>query len=50
MPGLERNLLSVLAIEDKGLEASFTEGEVVVIPKGIDPNKKQVIGRREKDL
>eukprot|EP00253_Pinus_taeda_P024505 PITA_24505 len=48
--GLEKNLLLVLVIEDRGLEVCFTGDEVDVGPKGTDFNKKRVIGKRERDL
>ena len=47
---LEKNILSVLAIEDRGLEVNFTGGEVVVGPRETNPNKKRVIRRRDMDL
>lgn len=48
--GLEKNLLSISTIQDGGLEIIFTGGEMVVGPSGTDPDKKRVIGRREKNL
>jgi hypothetical protein len=38
--GLEKNLLSISAMEDMGLEVNFKGGEVAVRPKGADPNMR----------
>ena len=48
--GLEKNLLSVSAMEDRGLDVSFMGGEVNVRPRGVDPSVRQVIGNSEDNL
>ena len=48
--GLDKNLLSISAIEERGLKVNFKGGEVDVGLKGTNPSKKQVIGRRENNL
>jgi len=47
---LEKNILSILAMEDKAIEFSYMRDEMVVGQKGVDPNKRRLIGRREKNL
>eukprot|EP00253_Pinus_taeda_P014713 PITA_14713 len=50
VPRLEKNLLLVMAMEDRRLEVSFMGGKVAIRSKGADPNKRRVIGSRENDL
>lgn len=50
VPRLEKNLLSVLAMEDKGFEVIFVGGEVAIRPKGVDPSIRRVIGNKESIL
>lgn len=40
VPRLEKNLLSVSAMEDKRLDVSFTRGEVAVRLRGVDPSMR----------
>lgn len=48
--GLQKNLPFVLAMENRGLEVSFTGGQALVRPKGVDPSVRQVIGNKESNL
>lgn len=48
--GLEKNLLSILVMENKGIKVCFTRGEVFVRLKGANICMRQVIGNREKNL
>jgi len=47
---LEKNLLFVLAILEKGLEVNFTGDEVFVKSRGVDLNVRHVIGINESKL
>lgn len=47
VPGMENNLLSVFAMEDRGLDVSFTGGEVAVRLRGSNLSVRRVIGSRE---
>lgn len=40
VPELEKNLLLVSSMEDKGLDVSFIGGEVVVRPRGANHGMK----------
>lgn len=40
VPGLEKNLLSILAMDENRLEVSFMKGEVDFGQKGVDPSKR----------
>ena len=37
---VETNLLSILAMEERGLEVNFMGSEVVVAPKGTDSSRR----------
>ena len=46
VPGLEKNLISVSMIEDRGLGVSFLDGHVHVFPKIVGPSTSFDIGFR----
>jgi hypothetical protein len=48
--GLKKNLLSVLALEDKGFRVTFMDGEALMWPKDGDMSSADVIGVREGGL
>ena len=48
--GLKKNLLSVLALEDKGYVVTFMDGKALLWPKDGDMNSTDVIGIREGGL
>lgn len=45
--GLKKNLLSILALEDKGYRVAFVDGQVLAWPKGSSVDSAGVIGIRE---
>jgi hypothetical protein len=47
VPGLKKNLLSILALEKKGFRVSFIDGEVFMWAKGETLNEAIVIGNEE---
>ena len=47
VPGLKKNLISVSSIEDKGFDVLFTDGQVLMYPKGSSVTSAKVIGVRE---
>lgn len=46
VPGLKKNLISILTIEDRGLEVLFRGGRVYILPKGASFASAKVIGTR----
>jgi hypothetical protein len=50
VPGLGKNLLSVLFMEDKGYAVGFKNQQVLIRPKESSPEATQVIGVREGNL
>jgi hypothetical protein len=50
VPGLTKNLLAVSAMEDKGYEVYFQDGQVLVRPRASSPSSGRVIGSREGNL
>ena len=46
VPGLEKNLISVSRIEDRGFEVIFRGGRVYILPKGASFATAKVIGTR----
>lgn len=48
--GLKKNLLSILALEDKGFKVAFVDGQVLVWPKDSNMDSAGVIGVREGGL
>ena len=48
--GLKKNLVSVLALEDKGYKVSFKDRRAYIKPKGLSEGSEQVIGVRKDKL
>jgi hypothetical protein len=46
VPGLKKNLVSVSAIEERGFEVLFRDGQVLLYPKGSSITSAKVIGTR----
>ena len=44
VPGLKKNLLSVSAIEERGYEVLFCDGQVLLFPKGSSITSAKVNG------
>jgi hypothetical protein len=47
VPGLTKNLLSILALDKKGFRVAFIHGEVLMWPKGKTMEEAIVIGKEE---
>jgi hypothetical protein len=50
VPGLTKNLLSILALEKKGFRVTFIDGEFFMRPKGKTIEEAIVIGKEEGGL
>ena len=50
MPGLKKNLLSILALDEKGMRAAFIDGQVIMWPRGKTIDDAVVIGEQEGGL
>jgi hypothetical protein len=50
VPGLTKNLLSISALEKKGFEVAFIDGEVLMWAKGETLNEAIIIGSEENGL
>jgi hypothetical protein len=50
VPGLKKNLLSILALDNKGFRVYFIDGEVLMWPKGKNIEDEIVIGTEEGGL
>jgi transposase InsO family protein len=50
VPGLKKNLVSVSAIEERGYEVLFRDGQVLLFPKGSSITSTKVIGTRHEKL
>jgi hypothetical protein len=50
VPGLTKNLLSISALENKGLRVAFIDGEVLMWDKGETLNEEIIIGSEENGL
>jgi hypothetical protein len=50
VPGLTKNLLSILALDKKGFRVAFIDGEVLMWPKGKTIEDAIVIGTKEGGL
>jgi hypothetical protein len=50
VPGLKKNLVSVYTIEEKGYEALFRDGQVLLFPIGSSITSAKVIGTRHERL
>jgi hypothetical protein len=44
VPGLQKNLISISTIEDRGFEVCFREGRVYILPRGTSFASTKVIG------
>ena len=44
VPGLKKNLILVFAIEERGYEVLFRDGQVLLFPKGPSITSTKVIG------
>ena len=44
VPGLKKNLLSISALDAKGMRVAFIDGQVIMWPKGKTINDPVVIG------
>ena len=50
VPGLKKNLLSIPALDKKGLWVAFINGEVLMCPSGKSLEDASVIGTKEDGL
>ena len=50
VPGLNKNLLSIFALDAKGIRVSFIDGQVIMWPKGKTIDDAVVIGEQEGGL
>ena len=50
IPGLKKNLLSISALDEKGMRVSFVDGQVFMWPKGKTMDDAVVIGEKEGGL
>jgi hypothetical protein len=50
VPGLKKNLVSVFAIEERGYEVLFHDGQVLLFPKGSNITSAKVIGTQHEKL
>jgi hypothetical protein len=50
VPGLKKNLLSILALDDKGYRVSFIDGQVLMWPRGKIFDDFVVIGVQDGGL
>ena len=50
VPGLKKNLLSISALDAKGMRVSFVDGQVLMWPKGNTIDDAIVIGKQEGGL
>jgi hypothetical protein len=50
VPGMRRNLVSILSLENKGYKVSFSDGKVLAWNKNSSMDSSQVIGVREDRL
>jgi hypothetical protein len=50
VPGLKKNLLYMLALDEKGFRVAFIDGEVLMWPKGKSIDDAVVIGVQEAGL
>ena len=48
--GLKKNLLSIFALDAKGMRVSFIDGQVLMCPKGKTIDDAVVIGEQEGGL
>ena len=50
VPGLKKNLISILALDAKGMRVAFIDGKVIMWPKGNTIDDAVVIGDQEGGL
>jgi hypothetical protein len=50
VPGLKKNLLSILSLKKKGFRVAFIDGEVLMWAKGETLNETIIIGNEENGL
>jgi len=50
VPGQKKNLLSISALDAKGMRVAFIDGQVIMWPKGNTINDAVVIGEQEGGL
>ena len=50
MLGLKKNLLSISALDAKGMRVAFIDGQVIIWPKGKNIDDTIVIGEQEGGL
>ena len=50
VPGLKKSLVSVSAIEERGYEVLFRDGQALLFPKGSSITSAKVIGTRHENL
>ena len=50
VPGLKNNLLSISALDVKGMRVSFVDGQVMMCPKGTTIDDATIIGEEDKGL
>ena len=50
VPGLKKNLLSILVLDEKGMRIAFIDGQVIMWPKGKTIDDAVVIGEQEGGL
>ena len=50
MPGLKKNLLSISALDAKGMQVAFVDGQVIMWPKGKTIDDVVVIEEKEGGL
>ena len=47
VPGLKKNLISILALEERGYRVAFVDGQVLMWSKGMTIDDEGVIGVQE---
>jgi hypothetical protein len=50
VPGLKKNLLTILAMEDRGYAVAFVYGKVLAWPRGLSLESTKVIGTHDGSL
>ena len=50
VPGLKKNILSISALDAKGIRVAFVDGQVLMWPKGKYFDDAVVIGEQEEGL
>ena len=50
VPGLKKNLLSISALDAKGIRVAFVDGQVLMWPKGKTIDDATIIGEQEEVL